>query len=83
MILEEVKFTKQGNEEFYKVLRKRVNAYFKDNNISKFGNVGMVVKTIFMVSLYLVPFILILTYLESTPLILLMWALMGFGMAGT
>lgn len=35
-----------------------------------------------MLSLYLVPFILILTVFENTWLILLMWVLMGFGMSG-
>jgi len=82
MILEQVKFTKTGDEEFYKVLRKRVNAYFKENKISKFANANMVLKTIFMLTLYLAPFILILTTLSSTLLIVLMWMIMGFGMAG-
>ncbi len=83
MILDEVKFTKTGEEEFYKVLRKRVNTYFKDNKISKFGNSKMYFKTIIMLAMYLVPFILILTYLENPWLIVLMWAIMGVGMAGT
>ena len=82
MILEQVKFTKTGDEEFYKVLRKRVNAYFKENEISKFANTNMVLKTIFMISLYIVPFVLILSTLSSTLLIVLMWMIMGFGMAG-
>ena len=71
-----------GHEDFYKVLRKRVNGYFKENNISRHANANMVVKTIFMLSLYMVPFVLMLTFFESTGLILLMWILMGFGMAG-
>ncbi|HIP31976.1 MAG TPA: acyl-CoA desaturase, partial [Crocinitomicaceae bacterium] len=83
MILEEVKFTKNDKADFYKELRKRVNSYFKDNNISKYANAAMVIKTIFMVSLYLVPFILMLTVVESSWLVILMWVLMGLGMAGT
>lgn len=82
MELNKIKFAKTENEEFYKVLRKRVNAYFKDNNISRFANANMVFKTIFMIALYTVPLLLILTVLESTPLIILMWVIMGFGMAG-
>lgn len=42
----------------------------------------MVFKTIFMLSLYFVPFILMLTYLDNVWLIMLSWILMGFGMAG-
>ena len=82
MILNKVKFTNPNKEAFYKELRKRVNAYFKENEISRYANVNMVLKSIFMISLYLVPFILILTVLESSWLIVLMWALMGFGMSG-
>lgn len=81
-MLNSVKFNKTQNEEFYKVLRKRVNEYFKENNISRFANLNMVLKTIFMICLYLVPFILILTFFESTLLIVLSWIVMGFGMAG-
>lgn len=88
MELSKVRFTNpgdeatKGHEEFYKVLRKRVNNYFKENGISRHANANMVVKTIFMISLYVIPFVLILTLFESTGLIVLMWALMGFGMAG-
>jgi linoleoyl-CoA desaturase len=77
-----VSYSNPNNSDFYKELRKRVNAYFKENNISRFANFNMVIKTIFMLSIYLVPFILILTVLESTWIIMLMWIIMGVGMAG-
>jgi len=82
MELKSVKFAENETEDFYKELRKRVSAYFKENNISRYANFNMVLKTIFMISLYLVPFVLILSYLESTWIIFLMWIVMGFGMAG-
>lgn len=88
MQLSQVRFSNSQSEtspkhdEFYKVLRKRVNNYFKENEISRHANANMVVKTIFMISLYVVPFVLMLTLFESTGLVLLMWVLMGFGMAG-
>jgi linoleoyl-CoA desaturase len=50
-----IKFAKNHNEEFYKVLRQRVSEYFKSNNISRHANANMVVKTIFMLALYFVP----------------------------
>ena len=65
-----------------KVLRKRVNSYFKENNISKNNNFNMIFKTIFMLSLYIVPYILILTSNFSSLSVLLFWALIGFGMSG-
>jgi linoleoyl-CoA desaturase len=82
MQLNKVKFAENQKEDFHKELRKRVAAYFKENGISRYANANMVLKTIFMISLYVVPLVLILTYLESTWLVVTMWALMGFGMAG-
>jgi len=82
MELGQIRFAKTHNEEFYKVLRKRVNSYFKDNNVSRYANFSMVMKTIAMISMYYVPFILILTVAESTWFTLLMWSIMGAGMAG-
>jgi linoleoyl-CoA desaturase len=77
-----VTFSKNHNADFYKTLQKRVREYFKENNVTRFGNAGMVFKTIFMISLYLVPFILLNTVITSTILSYLMWVLMGLGMAG-
>jgi linoleoyl-CoA desaturase len=78
-----VKFNDADNPEFYKELRKRVNRYFKEKQISRYGNVNMVVKTIFMTSLYLVPLVLMLTgVVSSLWLVIGMWALMGLGMSG-
>jgi len=42
----------------------------------------MILKSIFMLTLYLVPFVLLLTVVNSVWLALLMWVLMAFGMAG-
>ena len=53
-----IKFAKDHNEEFYKVLRQRVSDYFKINNITRHANAKMVVKTICMFLLYFVPFVL-------------------------
>ena len=42
----------------------------------------MLFKTFFMMAIYIVPYILILTLNLSSPIILLLWAIIGFGMAG-
>lgn len=78
-----VRYNLQDRPEFFKELRSRVNAYFKDNNISRYANWNMKIKTVFMVCLYFVPLALLLTgvadaFWSST----LMWVLMSFGMAG-
>jgi len=83
MVTPTIKFTDTERPEFYKEVRKRVNKYFNDTGISRHANFAMVFKTIFMIALYLVPFALILTSVVTSPwLVILMWCIMGFGMAG-
>ena len=50
-----------GKPEFYSTLNQRVNEYFKSRNLSRTGNSEMIVKTVFMFSLYVVPYILMIT----------------------
>lgn len=78
-----VKFNSKDRPEFFKELHRRVNKYFKDNKISKHANFNMKFKTFFMLSLYFVPLILMLSGFITTlwPMIL-MWVIMGFGMSG-
>ncbi|SFT62354.1 linoleoyl-CoA desaturase [Lishizhenia tianjinensis] len=82
MNISQIRFDKEHNVEFYKTLQKRVRDYFKENNIDRYGNWNMKIKTIFMLSLYIVPLVLILTTLENNLAIVFMWMLMGLGMAG-
>lgn len=82
MNISNITFSKSHNVDFYKTLQQRVRAYFKDNNKSKHANTNMVIKTVFMIALYLVPFMTIVSFAESTWLIMCMWILTGFGMAG-
>src|SRR5690554_2728905 len=77
-----IRFDRTSNIDFYKTLQKRVRKHFKDTNTSKYGNASMVIKTIVMLSLYFVSFILILTVVDSVWLMFLMWFLMTLGMSG-
>jgi len=64
-------------------LRKRVDEYFEKTQQSKYANVALVFKTVLMLTLYLGPYVLMmLGIVSSTPLILLAWVVMGFGLAG-
>ena len=77
------KFSPNLDTEFDRTLKKRVRDYFKENNISKHANAEMVLKTISMLAIYLVPFILMLTgVITNMWLITLCWIVMGIGMAG-
>ncbi|NJN41075.1 MAG: acyl-CoA desaturase [Flammeovirgaceae bacterium] len=69
--------------EFFATLNQRVNSYFKTNNISKNANASMVIKTIFMFSLYFVPyFFMVGSGVTSLLVFFILWILMGFGKAG-
>jgi len=77
------KFNTKDRPEFFRVLRGRVNMYFEEKNISRNGNWSMKFKTVFMVGLYLIPLVLMLTGVVSNSwTALAMWVLMGFGMSG-
>lgn len=78
-----LKFSSTIGKNFESTLRKRVTAHFKDTNKSKYANVNMKLKTAFMLSLYFVPYFLVMFGVITNPwLIVLSWALIGFGMAG-
>ncbi len=82
MSLPNITFSKSHNIDFYKTLQHRVRDYFKEVNKSRYANANMVLKTIFMLSLYFVPFTLLLTVVDNSWIQLLLWAIMGTGMAG-
>ena len=78
-----VKFNIEDQPDFVKIVRKKVDRYFKDNNISRHANFSMKAKTVFMICLYFVPLSLMLTGIVSSlwP-VMAMWVLMSFGMSG-
>ena len=79
-----IKFVSKNSKEieFSKELRKRVRAYFNDEKIATHGGFKMYLKSIVMLALYLIPFIILLTVGLSPWLMLLMVVLMGIGEAG-
>jgi len=78
-----IKFSKEGKADFISTLRGRVNEYFRAKNISKYGNSKMVLKTVFNLSMYFIPYALILSgVFTSNWVLFLFWAAMGLGMAG-
>jgi linoleoyl-CoA desaturase len=77
-----IKFGQQ-QRLFISTLRQRVDQYFKEKKVSKNGNANMVIKTIFMFTLYAAPYVLIMTgIVQYTPLMALLCIVMGLGMAG-
>ncbi|MDI1232676.1 MAG: acyl-CoA desaturase [bacterium] len=79
-----VKFIPHDHQEklFVQTLRKNVNDYFKTNHISTKANAAMVIKTFVMLSLYLVPYILLLTVSMPLYVAAILTVIMGIGVAG-
>ena len=83
MDAEKLSFLSEKNNDFMLELRKKVDDYFIQNNISKHGNINLIIQTFVMLALYLGPYLLMVTgVVSSTPLILTCWIIMGLGMAG-
>jgi linoleoyl-CoA desaturase len=69
--------------DFFTTLNSRVNEYFKSQNLSRNANAEMVIKTIFMYTLYFLPYALIMAGLVTNLWLLFgLCLLMGAGVAG-
>ncbi len=76
-----LKFSRRNNE-FFSTVTKRVNNYFKEAQISKHANTTMIVKTIILMTGYVLPFILMLFYNFPPVVALSLWFVMGLAKAG-
>ncbi|MGB3586160.1 MAG: acyl-CoA desaturase [Tunicatimonas sp.] len=76
------KFIDQGQSEFFPVLRKKVNHYFKDNQITHYGNREMIIKSVVLVGAYLGAYLAVLLLSVNPWFLLPLAILMGVAMAG-
>jgi len=73
----------KNNAEFVSELRDKVKDYFEKNNRSKYGNASIVIKSLIMIFLSLIPYMLMVSGIVDTVfLTIICWMLMGIGMAG-
>jgi linoleoyl-CoA desaturase len=77
-----IKFNNKKYSEFVSDLQQSVNSYFEENRISRHADYRMVIKTICMLSFYVVPYFLILFGQFSEGILLLLAVMMGIGLAG-
>ncbi|AWM14039.1 acyl-CoA desaturase [Flavobacterium sp. NRK F10] len=75
-------FSKTNNAAFFRTLNKRVNTYFKENNLKKTGNWRLHLKTIIMFSLFLAPYFFLIAMDMPFWVYLLLSIVIGIGMAG-
>ena len=74
--------TLDAESQFMSTLRKNVNAYFKEEGISQKGNITLFMQTAVMLSLYLVPYILLLSVHMAWWIALPLVMIIGVGIAG-
>jgi linoleoyl-CoA desaturase len=80
---QQMKFDSTKNTEFATVLKARVNAYFDESGRKRQGGFWIVSKTIIMLALYLIPFVLLLLNIfPETSSQLGLWLFMAVGMSG-
>src|SRR6218665_247928 len=82
MTTTKIRFTNKDKTQFFNILKQRVDNYFIENNISQHANALMVFKTVFMLSLYFVPYALVMTNTLDVWGVWLCYIIMGFGLAG-
>lgn len=79
-----VRFAPKNGEGFFDTLKKNIDNYFQENNISTHGNSALKWKTVIMLALFFAPNILIITGVGAASIWLFygLWVLMGLGMIG-
>lgn len=82
--MQQIKFIDNDKNRihFFATLRKRVDAYFKDNNISKHHNRQMIIKTAVLLSAYILPYFILIFVPVNLLTFYTLWFIMGVAMAG-
>lgn len=82
--IEIVRFAPRNGEGFYDTLKKKVDAYFTENNIDPHGNSAMKWKTFLIILMYAIPYGVMVSglFAGGSFMFYAMWLLMGVGMTG-
>lgn len=81
-IQEKIKFASPNKSLFFPTLKKRVDQYFAENQKSRYANNTMVIKTIVLISAYIIPYIVLVAFTPPFAVSLLLWLIMGAGVSG-
>lgn len=80
--IEKIKFSSPQKSLFFITLKKRVDQYFAENHKSRFANNTMIVKSIVLLSSYIIPFVLLLILTPPFWISLSLWLMMGMAISG-
>lgn len=78
----QIKFIPREKSAFYPTLKARVDDYFKQTGKSRHANAELVIKAIVLIGMYLIPFVALLLLQPGYGASLLLWTVMGLGLAG-
>ncbi|MCE6991017.1 acyl-CoA desaturase [Dyadobacter sp. CY323] len=81
-IQQKIKFTPSIKSQFFPVLKQRVEAHFETTGISRYADSQMVVKTIVLLSIYILPFAALVLFSPPMWVSLMLWFVMGIGVSG-
>jgi linoleoyl-CoA desaturase len=83
MNIQDLKFSRDSQQPFMQELRQKVNAYFQENNISRFANRKMIIKTVTLLALFALPYGIVVSGTVSNFWVLLaLWVIMALATAG-
>jgi len=79
-----VRFAPKNGESFYDDLKQKIEAYFSSKELNTYANRVMRWKTVAMIAMYVLPFLVIVSGIASVNIFLFLglWLLMGIGMVG-
>ncbi len=67
---------------FFPTLQKRVNDYFKDNNITRHANSEMIFKTVVLIAAFVIPVLIVNLVQIPGGAVIFLYSVMGFALAG-
>ncbi|WP_026629714.1 fatty acid desaturase family protein [Dyadobacter alkalitolerans] len=79
---EKIKFAALDKSLFFPTLKKRVDQYFEQNHKSRYANKTMVIKTVVLLSGYILPFIALIAFNPPVWVAMLLWLVMGISGIG-
>ncbi len=77
-----IRFNQGKDKDFYRTLNKRVYGYFRETGKSPHANASMIIKTVVMLALFIVPYVLIISGMLPLWGMWLATFIMGVGAAG-
>jgi len=80
--MQTVRFITRDKNLFFNTLKSRVDAHFRERGISSHANYKMVIKTIVLMTFYIVPFAIFAIFVPPFWVSILLWIVMGAALAG-